>query len=59
MKAKELSEKLLQYPEFEVQFHFLEKDNSEWGITLRDFKNVDISDIGHSDKKIFLGGDEE
>lgn len=58
MKAKELAEKLLRYPDFDIRFSFMEKDNSEWGITLRSFEDVDITDIGHSDKLIVLGGKE-
>jgi hypothetical protein len=55
MQAKELATKLLEYPEFEVCFSFCEKDNSEWGMTVRRFKDIDI-DIGCSDKIISLGG---
>lgn len=59
MKARELAEKLLQYPDFEVRFCFIEPDGSHYGISLRSFEDIDIADIGHSEKKIILGGDEK
>jgi len=60
MKARELAELLLEYPDFEIKFSFLEKDTSEWGLSQRVF-TVDEKgiDLGHSDKTIFLGGEEE
>lgn len=59
MKAKELANKLLQYPDFEVWFCYMEADESRYGISLHYFEGVDIVDIGHSDKNIILGGEEE
>lgn len=58
MIAKELAEKLLQYPEYNVQFGFMEPDESNYGISLRTFENIEITDIGHSDKVIMLSGKE-
>jgi len=58
MKAKELAEHLSKYPDFEVEFSFSELDNSEWGMSVRRFKNVSIEDLGHSDKVALLGGEE-
>lgn len=58
MKARELAEKLLQYPDFEVRFCFMEPDDSHYGIRLRSFEHIDIDDIGHSEKEIILGGEE-
>ena len=58
MKAKELADKLLQYPDFNVSFSFMEPDGSHYGICLRSFNDIDIADIGHSDKVIVLGGEE-
>lgn len=56
MKAKELAEKLLENPDFEVEFVHLEKDNSKWGMSLISFNNIKIDDIGYSDKVIQIGG---
>lgn len=57
MKAKELAEKLLEHPEFEVTFSFHIPDGR--GLTKSiTFYNVDICDIGYSDKIISLQGDE-
>lgn len=58
MKARELAEKLMKNPDFDVKFSFTEEDGSEWGLTCRSFENVDIADIGHSDGVIVLSGDE-
>ncbi len=54
MKAKELIEKLKEYPDFDVVFGLLEPDGSPYGIGLRRF-NIDIDDIGHSDSVVILG----
>lgn len=58
MKAKELAQKLLEYPDFEVEFGLLEPDGSSYGICLRVF-SVGIDDIGYSSKVIKLGPIEE
>jgi hypothetical protein len=58
MKAKDLANELLKYPDFEVSFSFGERDNSSWGYTVRQFDNISIGDIGHSDKVILLDGTE-
>jgi len=58
MKAKELAEKLMENPEFEVVFSILEPDGSPYGMGLRSF-NIDIDDIGFSDKIIILGPQNE
>ena len=57
MKAKELAELLLDLPEFEVEFSFM--DTNHGNFDLRCFENVKIDDVGHSDKVIKLGGDEK
>lgn len=54
MKAKDLAEKLLEYPEFDVQFGIIEPDGSAYGIGLRTFE-IEIDDIGHSSEVIKLG----
>ena len=59
MKAKELAEQLLKHPDFDLQFNFIESEGTEWGLKLRSFDNIHITDIGHSDKVIILGGKED
>ena len=58
MKARELADALLQYPDFDVCFSFGEPDGGEWGYTVRTFDDISIKDIGHSDKVLALGGAE-
>lgn len=58
MKAKELAEKILEYPDFDVEFGILEPDGSPYGIGLRTF-SVMIDDIGYSSKVIKLGPNKE
>ena len=59
MKARELAEKLMEHPDFDVEFIFSEEfnKNDKWP-TIRKFNNINISDIGHSDKIIILDGEE-
>lgn len=59
MKAREIAEKLMKNPDFEVKFNFIEKDDSSWGLTCRSFENIDVIDIGYSDGVIVLSGDED
>jgi len=58
MKAKELASKLLEYPDFEVEFGLLEPDGSPYGMGLRIF-SVDVDDIGYSSKVVRLGPQRE
>ena len=58
MKAKELAGLLLKNPEFEVKFSFSEIDDTQYGMSVRSFGNLQIEDIGYSDRVIQLGGDE-
>jgi hypothetical protein len=58
MKAKELAKKLLENPDFEVEFVLFEADGSVYGAGLRRF-TVDITDIGYSSKLLLLGGKED
>jgi hypothetical protein len=61
MTAHELAKKLLELPDFEVQFvgwaaHY----SAEYGadmVTVR-FNTVYIADVGHSDKVVVISGDE-
>lgn len=57
MKAKELAEQLLKNPDFDVIFNIIDKGGS-FGFSVKEFRNIDITDIGYSDKTIILGGEE-
>ena len=59
MTAKELAEKLLENPDFEVRICIGEQDDSVYGFTVRDFNVTGIGDIGYSDKVIILSAEEE
>ena len=59
MKAKELAEKLLEHPEFEVMISIFENDGSAYGLGLRTFSITGIGDTGHSMKVIKLDIDEK
>lgn len=59
MKVEELIEKLKNYKDFDVEFIFSEEPiNGSCFPTIRHFKDLDIGDIGHSDKVILLSGEE-
>ena len=61
MKAKELAEELLKYPDFEVELCISDSMttwDSPWP-KLRNFDCVNICDIAHSDKIIVLDGVEK
>lgn len=54
MKAKKLAEKLMENPEYEVEFGLLEPDESSFGAKLRRFA-IQIDDVGHSSRIVILG----
>lgn len=54
MKAKQLTDMLVQYPNFEVRFRLLEPDGSFYELGMRTF-DIDIDDIGYSSETINLG----
>jgi len=60
MKAKDLAELLLKYPDFEVEGIFYDDSQctieSSWG-TYHTFNINGIADIGHSSKVIVLDCD--
>ena len=59
MKSKELIEKLKEYEDFDVEFVFSEKpQEGDHFLTVRVFANIDICDVGHSNKVVRLSGDE-
>lgn len=60
MKAKELIKILKHYPDFEVEPTTSEVDSTKkWGLSVKTFKIVGITDIGYSEKKIVLDIEEE
>ena len=58
MKAKDLALKLLETPDFDVDFAFSERDGTEYGMTVRIFTEIGIGDIGYSSKIVRLFGNE-
>lgn len=57
MKGKELLKLCEQYPDFEFEFSFT--DGYSKFPNVRSFKNLELCDIGHSDKIITLTSDKE
>lgn len=56
MTAQELIKILEKHPDFEVQFIF--GDTMQGVLDMRVLNNLDIADVGYSDKVILLTGDE-
>ncbi len=60
MKAKELADELLKYPDFDVEFVYLTfiRDGIHTPFPdVYEYKITGIADIGHSDKVIILDGE--
>ncbi|GEM_PF-5354145 len=60
MKAKELAEELLKYPDFDVELTYMTFKRDGIHIPFPDiytYKIKGIADIGHSDKIIVLDGE--
>lgn len=57
MKGKELAELAMQYEDFEFEFCFVDGATGHW-INLRNFENLELCSIGHSDKVVTLTGEE-
>ena len=57
MTAKELAVKLLEHPDFEIKFHEFRYFGGP--LVCDSWTNVEIVDVGHSDKVIVLGGEIE
>ena len=57
MKAKDLAEQLLKNPDFDVVFNIIHNGGG-FGFNVKQFRNINIADIGYSDKTIILGGEE-
>jgi len=58
MKVKELIEELKDYEDFDIQFTFTD-GVTDMFLSVRSFENIEITDIGYSEKIIQLGGDED
>lgn len=54
MKAKELAEKLLEHPDFEVKSIFIDYFSGNTYPKYHNLKVVGVADIGYSDKVIVL-----
>jgi hypothetical protein len=54
MKAKELAEKLLEHPDFEVKGIYADNISSGPWPHYNTFKVYGVADVGHSDKVIVL-----
>ena len=59
MKAKVLAKKLLEHPDFDVKFHDFHQEIAGGPLICDSWENVDVTDIGYSDKVIVLTGDIE
>ena len=59
MIAKELAAKLLEHPDFEIKFHYFRQEFPGGPLICDSWTNVEIADVGHSDKVIVLGGEIE
>lgn len=59
MIAKELAAKLLEHPDFEIKFHDFHQEFSGGPLVCDSWSNIEIVDVGHSDKVIVLGGEIE
>ena len=59
MIAKELAAKLLEHPDFEIKFHDFHQEFSGSPLVCYSWSNIEIVDVGHSDKVIVLGGEIE
>lgn len=59
MKGRDLIEKLKDYEDFDIKFIFSEEPcNGSYFPTIRHFEDLDVGDIGYSDKVVFLSGEE-
>lgn len=55
MKAKELAERLLKNPDFDIVFSIIDSPVG-FGYNIRKFKDIGIANIEYNDKTITLGG---
>jgi len=59
MKAGELAQEFMKHPDFDVEFCFSEYIEGNKWVDYRKFNNIQVEDIGWSDKVICIGGDEQ
>lgn len=59
MTARELANKLMEYPDFNVKFSDFHQEFPGGPVVDDTWTNIDITDIAHSDKTIVLGGEVE
>lgn len=57
MKGADLAKLGAQYPDYDFEFSFT--DGYSTFPNVRTFKNLEIQDVGHSEKAVSLTGDEE
>lgn len=57
MKAKDLAAELLKHPDFDVKFHDFHQEFPGGSLCCDSWSNIEITDIGHSDKVIILTGE--
>lgn len=57
MKGSELEKLCKQYPDFDFQFIFTDGDNGRF-LNVRCFENLELNDIGYSDKVVLITGEE-
>lgn len=60
MKAKELAEELLKYPDFDVELTYMtfKRDGIHTAFPdIYNYKITGIADVGHSDRVIILDGE--
>ena len=57
MKGNELEELCKRYPDFDFQFIFTDEDNGRF-LNIRCFEDLELTDVGYSDKVVRLTGEE-
>jgi hypothetical protein len=57
VKGKELQKICEQYPDFDFEFSFT--DGYSKFPNIRSFNNLELCDVGHSDKVVVLNGEEK
>jgi hypothetical protein len=58
MTGNELKKLCEQYPDFEFVFRISDGNNGKF-LNIRDFSDLELCDVGHSDKVVVLTGNEE
>lgn len=58
MLGKDLAKICEQYADFEFEFIFTDGNNGRF-LNVRSFDNLELCDVGHSDKVVLLTGNEK